>query len=105
MSQLQRQSLQAHTILLVTGAISVLTGLFMFAQRVLFARLFLGARFFFGVPVAEDDLIKLGLATAVALYVIVSGIVVLVAGLVYASKASSARLAVTQGDPATPTPR
>jgi uncharacterized membrane protein len=104
MPQLQRQSLQAHTILLLTGGLCTLLGLFAYVQRVAFAQLFLGARFFFGGPVTNVDGFKLLMVSGGSVLAAVSGIAILVVGVVYAAR-SSAVAAGAQVDPAAPAPR
>lgn len=65
MSEVQRPHANRGVILLVIGALAVVSGLFLYSNRADLAEFFLGARFLFGIPVTNADSLKL-LAVAVA---------------------------------------
>lgn len=101
MTEIQRQQAGRSTmILLMTGGLCVLSGLFLFNYRLGFAQFFLGAHSFFGMPVTSGDGLKVlvvGLGSAV---VVMMGVVIGVAGLVVYSKASAGQSGASPEAPA-----
>lgn len=89
MPEVQRQPASSGTILLVTGALCVLLGLFAFSQRLDLAQLFLGARFLFGVPLANIDALKVLFVSIGSGILVIKGIVLAVVGVVQFSKTSA----------------
>lgn len=81
MTEAQRQQASSGTILLIIGALCVLSGLFLFSQRVDLAEFFLGAHFPLGNPATSTNALKVLLVAIGTGIVVLKGIVLLAAGV------------------------
>lgn len=103
MSDIQRQHAQNSKILLVTGGLCTLFGLFMYAQRAGFAGLFLSAQFLFGIPYSGSDAFKVLVVAIGSLITVLMGLALLAVGVVLFLKASAPLGGASPNDTATPT--
>jgi hypothetical protein len=86
MTEAQRQQSSSGTILLVIGALCILSGLFLFSQRADLAEFFLGAQFLLGVPATSTDALKVLLAAIGTGILVLKGVVILAAGVFVLSR-------------------
>ena len=89
MSEVQRQQTSRGSILMVIGGFCVLLGLFLFSHRLGLAQIFLGAHYWFGVPVSSGDALKVLVVAVGTSFIVIKGIVIAAVGLVMFSKSSA----------------